>query len=68
MQLVKVYWKTKRINTIKPQYPNTNSPQYSVHALRYRISWENLIKDQSISFVFIILLILLTFSIDDVLI
>ena len=40
----------------------------SVHTLRYRISWENLIKDQSISFVFIILLILLTFSIDDVLI
>ena len=40
----------------------------SVHKLPYRISWENLIKDQSISPLFIIFLILPTFSLDDVLI
>ena len=40
----------------------------SIHKLPYRISWENLIKDQSISPLFIIFLILPTFSLDDVLI
>ena len=39
-----------------------------VHKLPYRISWQNLIKDQSISPLFIIFLILPTFSLDDVLI
>ena len=40
----------------------------SVHALPYRIGRENLIKNQSISSLFIILLILPTFVLDNVLI
>ena len=56
--------------TINPLSPNIKIQilHTGVHTLPYRISWENLIKDQSTSRLFINLLLLLTFSIDNVLI
>ena len=63
--------RTTRILPLNPLRPNIKKQilHTSVHVLPYRISWENLIKDQSTqSPLFISSLLLLTFSIDDVLI
>ena len=50
----------------KPQYPHTNSPDWSSY-ISLEISWESLIKDQSIfPLVIIWLIILLTISLDNV--
>ena len=55
---------------VNPLSPNIQIQilRTSVHTLPYRIGRENLIKNQSISPLFIILLILSTFFLDNVLI
>ena len=62
-----IEWSPSITNPLSPNIQN-QILHTSVHTLPYRISWENLIKDQSIFPLFIILLILLTFSLNDVLI
>ena len=49
----------------KPQYPHTNSPHWYSY-ISLEISWESLIKDQSIFSLVIIWLILVTISLDNV--
>ena len=49
----------------KPQYPYTNSPHWYSY-ISLEISWESLIKDQSIFSLVIISLILVTISLDNV--
>ena len=51
----------------KPRYPHTNSTDWSSY-ISLRISEENLFKDQGIFLTVIILLILITFCLNDVLI
>ena len=51
----------------RPRYPHTNSTDWSSY-ISLRISEENLFKDQGIFLTVIILLILITFCLNDVLI
>ena len=52
--------------TLKPQDPKANSPDLSPH-ISFKNSWENLVKDQSILPLVINLIILITFTLDDLL-
>ena len=55
-------------NHPKPQDQHTNSPDWPPY-FSWKIAWENLIKDQSLLFsLVIILLILITFLLDEILI
>ena len=54
------------IYPFKPQYPHTNSPNWSSY-ISFKNSWENLVYDQSILPLVINLVILITFTLDDLL-
>ena len=57
---VQLYW------PFKPQDPHTNSPDWS-QFISFKNSWENLVYDQSILPLVINLVILITFTLDDLL-
>ena len=50
----------------KPQHPHTNSPDWSP-CISFKNSWENLGQDQSIFPLVVNLVILITFTLDDLL-
>ena len=50
----------------KPQYPHTNSPDWSP-CISFKNSWENLVHNQSIFPLVINLVILINFTLDDLL-
>ena len=54
------------IYPFKPQYPHTNSSDWSSY-ISFKNSWENLVYDQSILPLVINLVILITFTLDDLL-
>ena len=57
---------TYQCQPFKPQGPHTNSPDWSPY-ISFKNSWENLIKDQSPLPLLINLVILITFTLDDLL-
>ena len=71
-QLTKIIWpwqscmQTYCCSPFKPQDQHTNSPDWSLY-ISFKNSWENLIKDQSILPLVINLVILITFTLDDLL-
>ena len=64
----KISWSSACTTSINPLSPNINIQilQTDLHTFPLRISWENLIKDHGIFSMMIILLILITLSLDSV--